>query len=1124
MPATYYCKLTTTGQNKLANAQATQIPLPLTQFCVGDSNGQYYEPTGNEAALVHEVWRGNVNRVYVHASNANWIVVEALIPATQGGFDIREAGVLDNTGALIAIAKVPLTNKPAPGSGSEKDLYVRMIFQVTNATSVQQTIDNSLVMATKEYVNASDLAIASGKSIIGYGWEPLGGVIRIDDNDPRIKYSVGDWTRFGNTSDTIEGLNNYWTQSIITGASCTISFIGTGLNLGTVKNVGQGIIAVSVDGGAETQIDLYTALQFRGTISIVSGLAFGFHTVKLTIIGKNTLSNYNSLIVSYFEVIATTDASIRLAKDGILNKSSAITLGNRNDSTVDLTQNIDAITNLVPNADFSRVSPTWGTVFRDDFNRADGAVGNGWSAGSVATNQLSIPASTLTKNGSLDWKDREFKFSFVAPSVGLRAYARIIDDNNWITAVMLTGTANNFCFEKKVNGTQTSNISLTGITITAGTTYYVTVKAQGNIFSVSITTNSDYVTGTTTIHAYDDNLLSGQVGFYASANSAATLIDNVAVTAPVPDAWLNYSSTSSIVSISNGIWKVTNNLSNVSILDRLGDYYIPVVAGQTYTFVIKREINSYTSGNGVNITIDWRQSDKTTSTGAVSSNLVTSTDADFVQVVLTATAPTNTAYAYPYIRIDGVLVCEVKEPIFVQGSTVPAFHTKEQRCDLVALQSDGNITVVKGTGKSELGYRVEAEDGSISKFYRDKKTVQHWDRTKVWRGGTGWSQNSYSGKESNGARIVTDTTNDSLTISFVGTGIDVLIQQGNSGIMGVTLDGGTEFLVDCFYSTSDIKDLSPMVKLRGLPYGQHQVKLRCTGTRNTLASGNYLSLDAFDVYVPTIPETPANAQPLGAVITADPDYGWVRYEQNEGVVYSGAYSTNEVISNRSGGTRTVTTNANTTDYAEFSFIGTRVRWVGLKDTANGIAEVLIDDVSKGNIDTYGATTLQAVLFSSDVLSLALHKIKVKNTNTKNASSTGNTYEIDAFDVKQPIHVIDLRKFLGQVDIEARILEHEQKELHDAHPWAIKGLNKKERRESGSGSANISTANTAVAVSMTFSKAFTVPPKVKVWVESAGYNDAYIVLIASSPTTTGFSCIVNSGKASTITFGWEAIGY
>jgi hypothetical protein len=151
--AVYYVKTSSVGRNKIT-AFATGGPaVDIATFAVGDSNGVYYEPTGEEAALVHQVWSGNVNRVYAHPNHANWIVVEALIPASQGGFDIREALVKDATGAVIAIGKYPLTNKPAPGSGAEKDLYVRMIMSVTDAAAVNQTIDPSLIMATQEYVD-----------------------------------------------------------------------------------------------------------------------------------------------------------------------------------------------------------------------------------------------------------------------------------------------------------------------------------------------------------------------------------------------------------------------------------------------------------------------------------------------------------------------------------------------------------------------------------------------------------------------------------------------------------------------------------------------------------------------------------------------------------------------------------------------------------------------------------------------------------------------------------------------------------------------------------------------------------------------------------------------------------
>ncbi len=156
MPATYYIKLTNAGLAALANAQATGTPVLISHFAVGDSNGAYYEPSESQTALVHEVWRDTVNRVYIHPNNANWAVVEALIPASDGGFDIREAGAFSANGTLLAVGKYPLTNKPAPGSGSEKDLYVRMIMQVSNAETVQQTIDQSLVLATKEYVDGRD--------------------------------------------------------------------------------------------------------------------------------------------------------------------------------------------------------------------------------------------------------------------------------------------------------------------------------------------------------------------------------------------------------------------------------------------------------------------------------------------------------------------------------------------------------------------------------------------------------------------------------------------------------------------------------------------------------------------------------------------------------------------------------------------------------------------------------------------------------------------------------------------------------------------------------------------------------------------------------------------------------
>lgn len=156
----YYIKITQAGLAALAAAEISSTPVVIAQFAVGDANGISYDPTGLETALHHEVWRAAPNRVYIHPLHPTWIVVEAYIPPTDGGFDIRESAIFSADGTLIAIGKYPLTNKPAPGSGSEKELYVRMIFQVTNSTTVEQTIDTSLVFVVQQYVDEQDAAHA----------------------------------------------------------------------------------------------------------------------------------------------------------------------------------------------------------------------------------------------------------------------------------------------------------------------------------------------------------------------------------------------------------------------------------------------------------------------------------------------------------------------------------------------------------------------------------------------------------------------------------------------------------------------------------------------------------------------------------------------------------------------------------------------------------------------------------------------------------------------------------------------------------------------------------------------------------------------------------------------------
>lgn len=170
----FFTILTAAGRNKLAAATATATPLALTQMAVGDGDpatpgGAYYSPTEAQTTLKHEVWRGAINHLAVDANNQNWIVAELVIPDNVGSFYIREVGLFDSAGTLIAVGKFPESYKPTLAAGSNKQLYVRMILEVTNTTAVTLLVDPSVVLATRQYCDdkvAAEINKLDGKQSV----------------------------------------------------------------------------------------------------------------------------------------------------------------------------------------------------------------------------------------------------------------------------------------------------------------------------------------------------------------------------------------------------------------------------------------------------------------------------------------------------------------------------------------------------------------------------------------------------------------------------------------------------------------------------------------------------------------------------------------------------------------------------------------------------------------------------------------------------------------------------------------------------------------------------------------------------------------------------------------------
>ncbi|HDS4329896.1 TPA: phage tail protein [Escherichia coli] len=146
--------ITTAGAAKLA---AATVPggkkVNLSAMAVGDGNGKLPVPDAGQTKLVHEVWRHALNKVSVDNKNKNYIVAELVVPPEVGGFWMRELGLYDDAGTLIAVSNMAESYKPELAEGSGRAQTCRMVIIISNVASVELTIDASTVMATQDYVD-----------------------------------------------------------------------------------------------------------------------------------------------------------------------------------------------------------------------------------------------------------------------------------------------------------------------------------------------------------------------------------------------------------------------------------------------------------------------------------------------------------------------------------------------------------------------------------------------------------------------------------------------------------------------------------------------------------------------------------------------------------------------------------------------------------------------------------------------------------------------------------------------------------------------------------------------------------------------------------------------------------
>ncbi|OBX48452.1 phage tail protein [Haemophilus haemolyticus] len=150
MASQYFAILTDYGTRAIAHALSQGQPLQLTQFAVGDGNGQAVTPTASATALVHQTHIAPVSAVSLAPRNNKQVIVELTIPENVGGFYIREMGVFDAQNKLIAYANCPESFKPTESSGSGKVQVLRMILKVESSSAVTLSIDNSVIFVTRQ--------------------------------------------------------------------------------------------------------------------------------------------------------------------------------------------------------------------------------------------------------------------------------------------------------------------------------------------------------------------------------------------------------------------------------------------------------------------------------------------------------------------------------------------------------------------------------------------------------------------------------------------------------------------------------------------------------------------------------------------------------------------------------------------------------------------------------------------------------------------------------------------------------------------------------------------------------------------------------------------------------------
>ncbi|MHC8299010.1 phage tail protein [Pseudomonas sp. ZS1P83] len=159
--------LTIQGAAKKTNCDALGIPWEPRYMLIGDANGTDPVPNPSQTKLINQVYRAQINQLYVSPTDANVLIAELVLPPDVGGWWVRELALEDKDGVFSAVANAAPSYKPQLEQNSGRNQVVRMHIITSGTANIQLKIDPSVVLATRQYVDSAINGLLPANKVAG---------------------------------------------------------------------------------------------------------------------------------------------------------------------------------------------------------------------------------------------------------------------------------------------------------------------------------------------------------------------------------------------------------------------------------------------------------------------------------------------------------------------------------------------------------------------------------------------------------------------------------------------------------------------------------------------------------------------------------------------------------------------------------------------------------------------------------------------------------------------------------------------------------------------------------------------------------------------------------------------